>query len=43
MVNRDIVVAKIANIQKSIDRLKEKKGLDLEAFSQDRDMQDVVL
>lgn len=43
MVNRDIVVTKIANIQKSIDRLKEKKGLDLDAFSQDRDMQDIVL
>lgn len=43
MVNRDIVVAKIANIKKSIDRLKEKQGIDFKAFSQDRDIQDVVL
>ena len=43
MVNRDIVVAKIANIQKSIDRLKEKGAIEFKAFSKDRDTQDIVL
>ena len=43
MVNRDGVVAKIANIQKSVNRLKEKQGADIKAFSGDRDIQDIVL
>jgi uncharacterized protein YutE (UPF0331/DUF86 family) len=43
MVNRDIIVAKIVHIRKSLDRLKEKQGLDLKGFSQDRDVQDIVL
>lgn len=43
MVNRDIILTKIANIQKSVSRLKEKKGADFTAFSKDRDIQDVVL
>ena len=43
MVDRDIVVAKIANVQKSLNRLKEKQGIDLKAFSMNRDIQDIVL
>ncbi len=43
MVNRDVVVAKIANIQRSLDRLKEKQGIDLNGFSKNRDIQDIVL
>ena len=43
MVNREVVVAKIANIHKSLGRLKEKQGVDLKSFSMDRDIQDIVL
>jgi len=43
MVNRDVVVAKIANVQRSLDRLKEKQGIALKEFSMDRDIQDIVL
>lgn len=43
MVNRDVITAKISNIQKSLDRLKEKRGVDLEEFSRNRDVQDIVL
>lgn len=28
MVNRDVITAKISNIQKSLDRLKEKRGVE---------------
>jgi len=43
MVDRDIVIAKIANIQKSLNRLKEKQGIDAADFLKNRDIQDVVL
>jgi len=43
MVDRDIVIAKIANIQRSLNRLKEKQGIDAADFLKNRDIQDVVL
>lgn len=43
MVKRDVVIAKIANIKKSLDRIKEKENISLEKFLQDRDIQDIVL
>lgn len=43
MVNRDVIIAKIDNIQRSLDRLKEKQGLTVESFSNDRDIQDIAL
>lgn len=43
MVNRDIIVAKIAHIKRSIDRLKEKQGMNSKRFCSDRDIQDIVL
>jgi uncharacterized protein YutE (UPF0331/DUF86 family) len=43
MVDRDIITAKIANIQKNINRLKEKQGLNESDFLKDRDVQDIVL
>lgn len=43
MVNRDMVVAKLVNIQRSLDRLKEKQGIELNGFSKDRDIQDIVI
>lgn len=43
MVNRDVIVAKFANIQKNLDRLKEKQGVELKGFSMNRDIQDIVL
>jgi len=43
MVKKDVVIAKIANIKKSLDRLKEKQGVSFNKFSSDRDIQDIVL
>ncbi|MFH1847567.1 MAG: DUF86 domain-containing protein [Candidatus Omnitrophota bacterium] len=43
MVNRDVVIAKITNIKKNLDRLSEKQSLDLNVFLEDRDSQDIVL
>lgn len=43
MVDRDVVMAKIANIQRNLGRLKEKQGVNLKDFSKDRDIQDIVL
>ena len=43
MVDRDIVIAKIANVQKSLNRLKEKQDINVTDFLKDRDMQDIVL
>jgi len=43
MVNQDVVMAKMANIQRSLNRLQEKQGVDLVTFSADRDIQDIAL
>ena len=43
MVNRDVIVEKISNIQKNLNRLKEKQGIALDTFIKDRDVQDIVL
>lgn len=43
MVNKEVIIAKMSNIQKSLERLKEKQGLDIKGFSTDRDIQDIVL
>lgn len=43
MVNRDIVVAKMSNIQKNLTRLNEKQGISREVFLENRDIQDIVL
>lgn len=43
MVDRDIIIAKIANVQKSLNRLEEKQGIDVADFLKERDMQDIVL
>lgn len=43
MVNRDIILAKIAHIQKSLERLKEKQTTPLKIFLEDRDIQDITL
>ncbi|MEW5758195.1 MAG: DUF86 domain-containing protein [Candidatus Omnitrophota bacterium] len=42
MVKRDIVIAKIANINDSLSRLKEKQGISLGNFLNNRDVQDIV-
>ena len=43
MVNRDIILAKIIHIQKSLERLQAKKEISLENFIKDQDAQDIVL
>ena len=43
MVNRDIIVAKMAHIQKNLIRLKEKQGVAAGDFLKDKDIQDIVL
>lgn len=43
MVNRDIVVTKIAHIQENLNRLKRKNNIAREQFLDDRDVQDIVL
>lgn len=43
MVNRDIVVAKMANIQRNLARLKEKQGISSADFLKDKDIQDIAL
>lgn len=43
MVNREVIVEKIAHIQRNLDRLKEKQGIDVKKFSLDRDIQDIVV
>lgn len=43
MVKRDVIIAKIDNIQRSLNRLKEKQGVTIESFFNDRDIQDIAL
>ncbi len=43
MVDRDIIVAKMANIQNNLTRLKEKQGIGIGDFLEDKDIQDIVL
>lgn len=43
MVNQDVIMAKMANIQRSLSRLKEKQNIGFDEFSVDRDLQDIVL
>ena len=43
MVNRDIVLTKIAHVKESLNRLHQKQGLMLDQFVNDRDSQDIAL
>lgn len=43
MVDKSIITAKMANIKKNLDRLKEKQGLTKEEFRANQDIQDIVL
>ena len=43
MVDKSIITAKMANIKKNLDRLKEKQGLSNEEFRANQDVQDIVL
>ena len=43
MVDKSIIMAKMANIKKNLDRLKEKQGLSNEEFRANQDVQDIVL
>ena len=43
VVNRDIVLAKMAHIQKNLARLNEKRGVSSVDFLKDKDIQDIVL
>lgn len=43
MVDRDIIMSKIINIQKSLHRFKEKQKISREEFLKDIDVQDIVL
>ena len=43
MVNRDVVVAKIAHIRESLNRLEEKQEISANHFLKDKDTQDIVL
>lgn len=43
MVDRDLIVAKAAAVQKHLKRIEAKRGNNLEAFTQDIDRQDIVL
>lgn len=43
MVDKSIITAKMANIKKNLDRLKEKQGLDSREFHTNKDIQDIVL
>jgi uncharacterized protein YutE (UPF0331/DUF86 family) len=43
MVDRAVITAKLANVKKSLDRLKEKQGAALKDFLVNRDIQDIVI
>ena len=43
MVDKSTITAKMANIKKNLDRLKEKRGLTNEEFCANQDVQDIVL
>lgn len=43
MVNQEVIVAKMANIKRSLERLKGKQDVEAKRFSLDRDIQDIVL
>jgi len=43
MVDRAVITAKLANVKKSLDRLKEKHGVELKDFLVNRDIQDIVI
>ncbi len=43
MVNRDIVSAKLIHVQQILDRLKEKQAVGRQVFSDQKDLQDIVL
>lgn len=43
MVDIDLVRSKISNMQRNIDRLKEKSGLPREQFQNSLDAQDIIL
>ena len=43
MVNRDIIISKMAQIQDSLDRLKQRQKVSLLEFTDERDIQDIVL
>jgi len=43
MVDKSIIMAKMANIKKNLDRLKEKQEVGSKEFHANRDVQDIVL
>jgi uncharacterized protein YutE (UPF0331/DUF86 family) len=43
MVDKSIITAKMANIKKNLDRLKENQGVDSTEFHTNKDIQDIVL
>jgi uncharacterized protein YutE (UPF0331/DUF86 family) len=43
MVDKSIITAKMVNIKKNLDRLKEKQGLNGEEFRANQDVRDIVL
>ena len=43
MVDKSIIKAKMANIKKNLDRLKEKQVLNNDEFRANQDLQDIVL
>ncbi len=43
MVDRAVITAKLANVKNSLDRLREKQGVELKEFLVNRDIQDIVI
>jgi len=43
MVDRNILVAKVTSIEKSLNKVKEKRSKSLDSFKTDEDSQDIVL